>query len=72
MDVEAQLWREFEKLGITPGIGHLRRDLIAADLYVHYSAPYMIVYRREVTPIHILAILHGSRDLASILRQRTQ
>jgi plasmid stabilization system protein ParE len=72
MDVEAQLWQAFDELGRTRGIGHRRRDLIPADLYVHYSAPYMIVYRRDVDPIHVLAILHGSRDIAKILFERTQ
>ena len=72
MDVEAQLWKEFEKLGRTPGIGHRRRDLIGAELYMHYTAPYMIVYRRDVSPIHILAILHRSRDIATILSDRDQ
>jgi plasmid stabilization system protein ParE len=70
MDVEAQLWRDFERLGQVPGIGHLRRDLVSTDVYFSFSQPYMIVYLRDTAPISIIAVLHGSRDIAVILNER--
>jgi plasmid stabilization system protein ParE len=70
MDIEAQLWAAMEELGRSPGIGHLRQDIIRQDLYFHYARPYMIVYRRDVEPIAIVSIVHGSRNLFRILRKR--
>jgi plasmid stabilization system protein ParE len=32
--------------------------------------PYLIFYRLETSPITIVAILHGSQDIPSILRER--
>jgi plasmid stabilization system protein ParE len=32
--------------------------------------PYLIFYRLETSPITIVAILHGARDIPSILRER--
>ncbi len=28
------------------------------------------LYRRDVSPVYILAILHGSRDIATLMRDR--
>ena len=70
MEIEAQLWQAFASLGENPGIGHRRPELTPADLYFLFSRPYMIVYRRDILPIAITSILHGSRDLATILAER--
>jgi toxin ParE1/3/4 len=70
MRIEAQLFAAFDEIARTPGIGHLRLDLIPADLYVHLSDPYLILHRRDTRPVVILAILHGSRDVAAIMRNR--
>jgi plasmid stabilization system protein ParE len=72
MDLEARLWKEFERLGRSPGIGHRRRDLIASQVFFHRAPPYTILYRRDTDPIHILAVLHEARDTGSILNRRSQ
>ncbi|HZL27749.1 MAG TPA: type II toxin-antitoxin system RelE/ParE family toxin [Acidobacteriaceae bacterium] len=70
MRVEAQLFAAFDEIARTPGIGHLRLDLIPADIYVHLSDPYLILHRRDTQPVVILAVLHGSRDVAAIMQKR--
>ncbi len=72
MDIEAQLWSDFELLGRNPGIGHLRPEITPLDLYFYHSRPYMIVYRRDLLPIAIVAVMHGSRNIARILATRAQ
>jgi len=31
---------------------------------------YQIIYRRESTPLEIVAVLHGKRNIRAILRKR--
>jgi len=70
MDVEEQLFADFELLGRSPGIGHLRDDLIPHEIYFYYSRPYLILYRRDVQPIYVLGVIHGARDLVVVMRDR--
>jgi toxin ParE1/3/4 len=67
--VLAQVYDECEKLGDMPGIGHYREELLRRfKFWSAYS--YLIVYRWEVTPIQIIGVVHGARDLAPLLRRR--
>lgn len=72
MDIETQLWADFDLLGRNPGIGHLRPEITPLDLYFYHSRPYMIAYRRDLSPIAIVAVIHGARDLATILASRNR
>jgi len=56
-----------------PLLGHARRDLTARSLrfwtltrYPNYG----IVYRPETSPLEIIAVLHGKRNIRGILKQR--
>ena len=53
--------------------GHLRPDLTARPLrfwtLTRYPN-YAIVYRPETSPLQIVAVMHGKRNLRSILKQR--
>lgn len=71
MRIEEQVFAAFERLGENPGIGHLREDLIAQAIYFYYSEPYLIAYRRDTNPPIILAVIHGARDVAALLQERS-
>jgi len=59
----ARIFAECRKLSRTPGIGHHRLDLLD-DRHRFWSAwSYLIVYRWQVRPIQIVAVIHGARDL---------
>ena len=68
--VVARLYDAFLRLGKTPEVGHRREDL--ADLrhrfWTVYS--YVIAYRWEATPVQIIAVVHGARQLESFIQQR--
>jgi plasmid stabilization system protein ParE len=49
-------------------MGHVRRDVAEDDVRFWSVHTYLIVYRAEVTPIQILRIVSGYRDLADVLR----
>ena len=65
-----RLFEMFEALARTPGMGHRRRD--ASDLDVLFWAVdrYLIIYRRVLDDIEIVAVTQGSRDLPALLRLR--
>ena len=57
-------------LGRNPRAGHWRKNL--TDLRVRFFPvySYLIVYRPETKPLQVVAILHGRRDVGSVLRNR--
>src|SRR5215472_17176209 len=67
--VESIIRDKFVYLSEFPGGGHWRRDLTSADVRFFSVYSYLIVYR-ETKPLQIVAILHGSRDVAKILKKR--
>lgn len=68
--VIARLYVECEKLGDMPGMGHWREELL--DQRHRFSSvwSYLIVYRWQVKPIQILAVVHGARDLDAFFARR--
>ncbi len=55
------------KLAQNPGIGHWREELIDKRHRFFPVHPYLIVYRHETKPLQIIRVLHGSRDVQSLL-----
>jgi len=61
--VIARIYDECEKLAEMPGKGHYREELLDQRHRFWSIWSYLIVYRWEATPIHVIAIVHGARDL---------
>ncbi len=61
--VIARLYDECQKLGGMPGLGHERQALLDQRHRFWNLWSYLIVYRWQATPIQIIAIVHGARDL---------
>lgn len=57
-------------LGKHPQIGHEREDLTDRPVLFWSSGKYMLVYRPDTTPLLVVAVLHASRDLATLLNDR--
>src|SRR6266852_1737174 len=68
--VESVIRDRIAFLAANPGAGHWRKNLTdeAVKFFPVYS--YLIVYRPEVTPLQIVSILHGRRDVAELLKDR--
>lgn len=56
-------------LNTTPQAGHVREDLTDDTLKFWSVFSYLIVYDPSQRPIHIIRVLHGSRDVEFILDQ---
>ncbi|SRR5216683_2186921 len=68
--VESVIRDRIAFLAENPGAGHWRKNLTdeAVKFFPVYS--YLIVYRPETTPLQIVFILHGRRDVEQLLRER--
>ena len=55
-------------LATTPRAGHRREDLTEDAVLFWPVFSYLIVYDPDKLPIEIVRVLHGKRDIATILR----
>ena len=71
--VETEIFRTCHLLAKSPLIGHRRPDITGLPVRF-WTLPrypsYVIVYRPEVRPIQIVAILHGRQDLKRRMSDR--
>jgi plasmid stabilization system protein ParE len=65
--VVERLYAAIHKLAENPGVGHKRQDLTNQAVRFWRVYNYLIVYRAEARPIEIARVLHGYRDIASLL-----
>jgi len=68
--VRQDLQAAMRRLADFPGMGHARPDLGDDDVRVWAVYSYLIVYRADPTPLQVLRVVHGARDLREILRSR--
>jgi plasmid stabilization system protein ParE len=68
--VESVIRSKIVLLAETPGMGHKREDLTAASVLFFPVYSYLIVYRPGTAPLEVASILHGSRDVQSLLAER--
>jgi plasmid stabilization system protein ParE len=62
----------FRLLAKRPDLGHRREDLfLQTDIRFWPIGVYLILYRADRTPIEIVAVVHGARDVPSIVNKRT-
>lgn len=71
--VEQAIYDACAFLAAAPLRGHFRPNLTARSLrfwtLTRYPN-YTVVYRPETTPLQVIAILHGKRNIRLILKQR--
>jgi toxin ParE1/3/4 len=59
--------RAFRFVARNPGSGHVRTDLTHLSVKFWPVHSYVIIYDPSSRPVEILRVLHGMRDLESIL-----
>lgn len=55
----------FHVIARRPRIGHRRLDLADEALRIFPLHSFLIIYRPETSPVQIIRILHGARDLGA-------
>ncbi len=69
--LEAAVFRACDLLAESPLAGQIRADLTPRPLRFWLVQPYsnyLVVYDPETKPLQVIRILHGARDIASLLR----
>jgi plasmid stabilization system protein ParE len=52
-----------------PGTGHKRQDLTLWDVLFRRVHSYLVVYR-DSRPLRIVRVVHGKRDVRTVLKRR--
>lgn len=60
----------FAFLGENPTAGHFREDILSRRFRVWSVYSYLVVYRWEMKPIEIIAVIHGARNLPVVVSRR--
>jgi plasmid stabilization system protein ParE len=62
----------FRLLAKRPEPGHTREDLLPSPIRFWPVDAYLILYLPARTPIEILAVVHGARDVPAIVNSRAE
>jgi plasmid stabilization system protein ParE len=68
--LENEFFEAFEMLVQHPQMGHARSDLTERDVRFWPIGSYLVVYRSIPATLEIVAVLHGARDIAEVVRSR--
>jgi len=66
--VHDALEEAFRHLAERPGMGHTRADLTARPVKFWSVYSYLIVYDPASSPLIVIAVLHGARDVGNLLK----
>jgi toxin ParE1/3/4 len=67
-----EITASFRLLASHPEAGHLRQDLTPLPVKFWPAFSYLIVYDPAARPLAIVRVLHGSQNVAAILRRGTE
>ncbi|HKB14754.1 MAG TPA: type II toxin-antitoxin system RelE/ParE family toxin [Planctomycetota bacterium] len=67
LHVHGKFLETFELLGASPGVGRVREELSGATVRWWTVFNFVVIYEAEREPIEILRVLHGMRDLGTLL-----
>ena len=67
--VVTELHEAMQSLAESPGIGHLRADLVDEALRIWRVHSYLVIYRADSSPLEVVRVLHGARDIRALLEE---
>jgi plasmid stabilization system protein ParE len=68
--IDSEFHELFESLAEMPRQGHTRSDLTNRPVLFFPLYSFLVIYQPETTPIRIMAVLRGSRNVRRILKER--
>jgi plasmid stabilization system protein ParE len=66
-DIIAEFQRVASRLSVLPDMGHRREDLTGKDYRFWSVHSYLIIYNPDSTPLQIVRILSGFRDITPLI-----
>ena len=68
--VDGEFYRLFASLARMPRQGHRRLDLTARPVLFMPMYSFLVIYAPDSSPLRIVAVLRGKRNVRRILRER--
>lgn len=65
--VRLQILDACRKIAKNPGLGHSREDFTDKPVLFWAVGSYLVIYNPARQPIEIVRVLHGARDLPTLL-----
>jgi antitoxin ParD1/3/4 len=69
--IDGEFHELFAPLARMPRQGHTRKDLTNRPVLFFSLYSFIVVYQPELTPLRIMAVLRGKRNVKRILRSRS-
>ena len=66
--VHDALEHAFQHVAEMPAIGHAREDLTTRPVKFWSVYSYLVVYDPASSPLTVIAVLHGARDVENLLK----
>jgi toxin ParE1/3/4 len=66
-----EFYEGLTELARSPGVGHYREDLLGRRYRFWNFYSYVVAYAWKPKPLHIIAVVHGKRDLAMFFNLRS-
>ncbi len=57
------IYRELQRVGRSPGVGHIREDLTKKPWRFWSKFSYLIAYEEQEASVTVFRVLHAARDL---------
>lgn len=68
LHVRQKLYDGLSKIALHPEVlGHVREDLVNESLRTYAVFSYLIFYRPKTKPVEIIRVIHGARDVGTLL-----
>ncbi len=68
--IDEEFHNLFASLGRMPSQGHTRTDLTNRPVLFTSLYSFLVVYQPDVSPVRIMAVLRGKRDVKRLLKSR--
>ena len=68
--LRAEFYNGLQALGRAPGIGHYHEELLSREYRFWNFYSYIVAYSWEPSPIQVIGVVHGARDLAVFFELR--
>lgn len=68
--IVTELFQAFYKIAGIPNSGHRRADLTTRDVLFYRVFSYLVIYESGSTPLQIIGVLRGKRNVSRILSRR--
>lgn len=70
--VATRFEKAFAKLAESPNLGHAREELKDDNTRVYFVSGYLVIYDATLTPMHVLRVVRGARDLERVASRPSQ